>query len=72
MGVGGELQGGKAVSMSDTAEYWFGRRPNPRPAKRRQVPPHDCKPRGGSPGTHNRWKCAVCGRRFASKKEVQS
>lgn len=56
--------------MTDTAEYWADIH-NPWSVKyRRQYPPHDCKPRGGPKGTHNRWKCKVCGRRFASKKEA--
>lgn len=58
-----------SMALSDSAEYWMERkapwlgrwqRPKAKP------PEHECAPRGGPPGTHNRWKCAICGRRFAS------
>jgi hypothetical protein len=53
------------MSLPDSTEYWW---PPSQHRKHRPTPrkPHDCKPRGGVPGTPNRWKCPICGRRFAS------
>lgn len=54
--------------IPDSAAYWWPEyaRRSPPPKVKRQTPVHDCKPRGGPPGTHNRWRCKVCGRRFKS------
>lgn len=54
------------MSLSDSAEYWLWRTEKKTPKEKRHIPTHDCKPRGGPPGTRNRWKCQVCGKRFAS------
>lgn len=32
---------------------------------------HDCKPRGGSKGTHNRWTCKVCGKHFSPSRTAR-
>ena len=32
----------------------------------KKIKAHDCKPRGGPPGTFERWLCPICGRRFKS------
>lgn len=57
--------------MTDTAEYWDDVHRKARwvhlAERKAKKPAHDCKPRGGPKGTHNRWKCKVCGRRFASR-----
>lgn len=59
------------MSLPDSAEYWwdiktpwhnniFKKRKH-----KRNIPEHDCKPRGGEPGTYKRRFCKVCGKAFS-------
>ena len=53
------------MSLSDSAEYWWPIFHEDGPKKHTKIA-HDCKPRGGVPGTYKRNFCPICGNRFSS------
>lgn len=56
------------MSIPDSAEYWWPvnkKLTNEQIFGKRKVKPHDCKPRGGKPGTPYRRFCRICGKSFS-------
>ena len=55
-------------AIPDSAEYWWPNHKNISNKElfgKRNIKPHDCKPRGGLAGTPFRRFCSVCSKAFS-------
>ncbi len=55
-------------AIPDSAEYWW---PQYIPKIKRNIKPHDCKPRGGQKGASFRRFCKICDKAFSKNYELK-